>query len=124
MKSITYSQFWQNIRGISGIPQDNSPASKAAPYLAYVFVWLAMFWSSQLSALDLKIRPTHKPWIYGGLLVIFFAAILLPQIIPKNKSETAAPAWVMSLPLVPIEPTLVPDSLFIPFQLNQPHHEK
>lgn len=122
MKSITFSQFSHDILALPGLEAKEKSVLGFAPYLAYFLYWLSFQWTRNLSSWDLGLHPKYRPGIYTGLFILLLTLILLPQLQGSKSDEKSPVALVTTVPLVPIEPTLIPDTLFIPSLLNQQHN--
>lgn len=124
MKNLSFTQFQESLQAIPGWEFGDRKINGFAPYLAFAVVWASFHWTQGLSSWDKTLNFKVRPWIYLGVFLLLMALILLPQWMPVKPEKTALATQVLSIPLIPIEPTLVPDTLFIPTSLNQHSHEK
>ncbi|MHA7129260.1 hypothetical protein [Algoriphagus namhaensis] len=124
MTSFTYTQFLNQIQSFPELENKGKAQVGFAPRLAFGFLWIAFQWSQLLGTWDKCLKGKKRSLVYSGLVLLLLLIVLLPRWKSSQSPGKAAASLVLSLPLVPIEPTFIPDTLLISSSLNQHYHEK
>ena len=120
----SYKEFRVDLKSLPDFSGNPRISFECYSRLAFGILWIAAYWSKYLNAWELRVPKSKRPWVYAGLLIGLAVLILLPQYFKIPKVERPYHPISISIPIVPIEPTIIPDSLLIYSILNQQNHEK
>jgi glycopeptide antibiotics resistance protein len=125
MATLTYIQFLDQLQSVKGFEKGSQQLRGFAPYLAFALIHMAGIWSIRLSLWDKGLSPKMRPWIYLGLIIGMILILVLPQffVVETNEKPTKTAA-VLTVPIVPFDPILVPDTLLINQSLYPILYEK
>lgn len=124
MNVLSYSQFLQELQAVKGFEKGSEFVHGFAPFLAFCFIRLAGGWSVRLSLWDRKLNQKARPWAYLGIFLVWIIFLLVPRFLKDSISGNSSEAVVLTIPIVPIEPTLVPDTLLFNPSLKPILHEE
>lgn len=111
MKTLTYAQFEEDIQALSEVKSGRKIGVDFSPYLAFGLIQLQLFWSTRLNNWDSGLKAKARPWVYIALFVMLLAGLIFPQWLASKPPKAESATRVAVVPFVPIEPTLVPDTL-------------
>lgn len=123
MYLITFTQFKGEVQALPSFnSKENNPLGFSA-YPAFLLIQIQLLWSKRLKKWDSGLHPKLRPWIYMTILVFLLAGLILPQWFADQKPNATSPILVSIIPVVPIEPTWIPDTLINNLSFTKPTHQ-
>lgn len=123
MQTLTYTQFLKDLHMLPKGQTTSKGYLGFSPYLAFLLIQTQLLWSLSLSRWDARLRAKSRPVTYLSLLIILVFTLVLPLCLAPPSGMYSPVSSVSEIPVVPIEPTWIPDTLIINQSLNQLSHE-
>lgn len=117
--NLSYQEFSEGLKGLEIPSLGSGNEVEGAKRLAFLLIWLKFQFGWRLGNWELGLTFRYRPWIYLALLITLSCMVLLPVFIPdSSQSKSNFPAAI-TLPQLPTEFVIAPDTLLNHVSLNQ-----
>lgn len=116
--NLSYHEFTEGLKELEIPSLEAGNGVEGAKRLAFLLILLKFQFGWRLSKWELGMPLKYRPWIYLGILILLSSLVLLPVFIKDSSQVKSTPPVAISLPHLPTESFIAPDTLLNHVSLN------
>lgn len=116
--NLSYHEFSEGLKGLEIPSLGAGNGEEGAKRLAFLLIWLKFQFGWRLGKWEMGLHLKYRPWIYLGMLTLLSSLVLLPVFIPDSSQVKSTLPLAITLPHLPTEIVIAPDTLLNHVSLN------
>jgi hypothetical protein len=116
--NLSYHEFTEGLKGLEIPSFRTGNEVEGAERLAFLLIWLKFQFGWRLGKWEQGLHFKYRPWIYLCMLLFLSSLVLLPVFIPDSFQVKSTPPIAITLPHLPTEIVIAPDTLLNHVSLN------
>jgi hypothetical protein len=117
--NFSYQEFTAGLKELDIPLSGSGNGTEAAKRLAFLLIWMKVQFGVRLGKWDLRLPMRFRVLIYLLALLIFLGLVLLPVFVPVGTWHNPAVPLTITLPKLPDQYIIAPDTLLHHVSLNQ-----
>lgn len=116
--NLSYREFTQALKGLEIPSLVTGNGVESAKRLAFILIWLKFQFGFRLGKWERGLTHKLRPWVYLGILILLASLVLLPVFNQDTAPLKSTPSVAITLPQIPTESFVAPDTLLNHVSLN------
>lgn len=116
--NLSYREFTQGLKGLEIPSLVTGNGVEGAKRLAFILIWMKFQFGWRLGKWERGLTHKNRPWVYLGILILMASLVLLPVFDQDKASPKPTPSVAITLPQIPTESIVAPDTLLKHVSLN------